>query len=59
MLSAYEQERLDNIARNQAFLDAIGLGEDKPSLIPKKKVTKKQRDDVDDDEASAEPTRTT
>ena len=57
MLSAYEQERLDNIARNNAFLDAIGLGENKPALIPKKKVTKRCHDDADDDEASAEPTR--
>lgn len=57
MLSAYEQKRLATIARNQAFLDAIGLGEDKPSLIPKKKVTKRQRDDVDDDEEVSEPTR--
>ena len=57
MLSAYEQERLDNIARNNAFLDTIGLGENKPALIPKKKVTKRCHDDADDDEASAEPTR--
>lgn len=58
MLSAYEQERLDNIARNQAFLDAIGLGEAKPALIPKKKVTKRSRDDTDDDdEGPTEPTR--
>ena len=58
MLSAYEQERLDNIARNQAFLDAIGLGDDKPALIPKKKVTKRCRDDADDDDVlPAEPTR--
>ena len=57
MLSAYEQERLDNIARNQAFLDAIGLGDDKPALFPKKKVTKRQRDDVDDDKEVSEPTR--
>ena len=57
MLSAYEQERLDNIARNQTFLDAIGLGEDKPALIPKKKVTKRSRDDTDDDEEPTEPTR--
>ena len=57
MLSAYEQERLDNLARNQAFLDAIGLGEDKPALIPKKKVTKRSRDDTDDDEGPTEPTR--
>ena len=26
MVSAYEQERLDNIARNNAVLDALGLG---------------------------------
>ena len=57
MLSAYEQERLDNIARNQAFLDAIGLGEDKPALIPKKKNTKRCRDDTVDDEGPTEPTR--
>ena len=58
MLSAYEQERLDNIARNQAFLDAIGLGEAKPALILKKKVTKRSRDDADDDdEGPTEPTR--
>ena len=58
MLSAYEQERLDNIARNQAFLDAIGLGEAKPALTPKKKVTKRSRDDTDDDdEGPTEPTR--
>jgi hypothetical protein len=57
MLSAYEQERLDNIARNQAYLDAIGLGEDKPALIPKKKVTKRSRDDTDGDEGPTEPTR--
>ena len=56
MLSAYEQERLDNIARNQAFLDAIGLGEAKPALILKKKVTKRSRDDTDD-EVPTEPTR--
>ena len=57
MLSAYEQERLNNIAKNKAFLDALGLGDDKPALIPKKKVTKRCHDDADDDEASAEPTR--
>ena len=34
MLSPYEREQLDNIARNEAFLDAIGLGNDKPGLIP-------------------------
>ena len=56
MLSAYEQERLDNIARNNAFLDTIGLGENKPALIPKKKVTKRCHDDADDDDAPAEPT---
>ena len=57
MLSAYEQERLDNIARNQAFLDAIGLGDDKPDLIPKKK-NKRCRDDTDDDdEGPTGPTR--
>ena len=57
MLSAYEQERLDNIARNQAFLDAIGLGEDKPALVPKTKNTKRCRDDTVDDEGPTEPTR--
>ena len=58
MLSAYEQERLDNIAKNQAFLDAIGLGNDKPDLIPKKK-NKRCRDDTDDEEPTepTEPTR--
>ena len=57
MLSAYEQERLDNIAKNQAFLDAIGLGNDKPDLIPKKK-NKRCRDDTDDDDGGpTEPTR--
>jgi hypothetical protein len=35
MLSAYEQERLDTIARNQAFLDAIGPGNNKPILTLK------------------------
>ena len=57
MLSAYEQERLDNVARNQAYLDAIGLGNDKPDLIPKKKNNKRGRDDTDDDEEPTEPTR--
>jgi hypothetical protein len=31
-LSAYEQLRLENIARNQAFLKSIGLGEVQASI---------------------------
>ena len=57
MLSAYEQERLDNIARNQAFLDAIGLGDANPALVPKTKNTKRCRYDTVDDEGPTEPTR--
>ena len=47
-LSAYEQQRLDNIARNQAVLRSLGLLEDKkqPPAAPKKRC----RDDDDDDD---------
>jgi hypothetical protein len=57
MLSAYELERLDNIARNQAFLDAIRLGDDKADLIPKKKNKRCRDDTEDDDEGPTEPPR--
>ena len=39
MLSPYEREQLDNIARNEAFLDAIGLGNGKPGLIHLRRIT--------------------
>ena len=56
MLSAYEQERLDNIARNEAFLDQIGLGNDKPKLIPTK--NKRAHNTLDDShDKPAEPSR--
>ena len=42
-ISAYEQQRLDNIARNEAFLDAHGLGPSVPKLCEKKRITKKPR----------------
>jgi hypothetical protein len=45
-LSAYEQQRLDNIARNQEVLRSLGLLEDKKKSEPPKK---RPRDDDDDD----------
>jgi hypothetical protein len=57
MLSAYEQERLANIARNEAFLEQIGLGNDNPKRIPTK--TKRDRSTIadDNDAEPLEPTR--
>lgn len=60
-LSAYEQQRLDNIARNQAVLRSLGLLEEKkqPPTAPKKKC---RHDDDDDDDVDtfkmpSEPSR--
>ena len=57
MLSAYEQERLANIARNEAFLDQIGLGNDNPKLIATKTKRVRSTSTDDNDIESTEPTR--
>ena len=57
MLSAYEKERLANIARNEAFLDQIGLGNDNPKLIATKTKRVRSTSTDDNDIESTEPTR--
>jgi hypothetical protein len=57
MVSAYEQERLDNIAPNEAFLDAIGLGNGKPGLIAKNNKKWSYDTDYGDDQQPIAPIR--
>ena len=47
-ICAYEQERLDNIARNEAMLASLGLGQEK--LCAKTKAPPKPRRKSDDDD---------
>ena len=61
-ISEYEQQRLDNIARNQAVLDALGLGDGSSKLVPTKPTAPKAKprakdDDNDDGDGVAAPTR--
>lgn len=51
MLSAYEQQRLDNMAKNEAFLAALGLSKSEKTTVQKSK--KKYETDI-----PSEPTRT-
>jgi hypothetical protein len=50
-----EQEHLDNIARSEAFLDAIGLGNGNPGLIPKKNNKRSYDTDDGDDQQPTAP----
>ena len=58
-LSAYEQQRLDNIARNQAVLRSLGLLDDnkQPPPAPKKRGRVDDDDDVDTFKLPPEPSR--
>lgn len=49
-LSAYEQQRLDNIEHNQAVLRSLGLLKEKPPWLPPAPPKKRSRDDDDDDD---------
>ena len=54
-LSEYERLRADNIARNQAFLDSLGLQEVKPRAPKRSKAdSSDESDDYNEDEDSAE-----
>ena len=44
-LSEYELERLDTIARNEAFLKSLGIDQDKKELVKPKERLLKSFDD--------------
>ena len=55
MLSQYELDRLDNIARNKAVLEALGLDDGltgKSKEKPKARATPKPKSDDDDDDVT-------
>lgn len=56
-LSAYEQQRLDNMARNRAHLASLGLDDDDPLGCKKKKAPAPKRKEKDSDDEEPEPTR--
>ena len=51
-LSAYELQRLENIARNEAHLTALGLND---SVVPKKKPAPKKRKSAKDEDPEYKP----
>ena len=48
-LSAYELQRLENIARNEAHLTALGLND---RVVPKKRPAPKKRKSAKDEDLS-------
>eukprot|EP00966_Prymnesium_polylepis_P167696 3876453-Prymnesium_polylepis.2 len=56
-ICAYEQERLDNIARNQAVLASLGLGQEKHCAKTKAPPKPRRKSDDDDDDDDHVPVR--
>lgn len=56
-LSDYEQQRLDNIARNKAQLALLGLADEDPLGCKQKKPPPRKKEKDDDEDEQPQPTR--